>query len=409
VDDAEVVIHAIFVSPDERVKMRRRMVIMGIVAILVIIGVAVGVRKAPQAARDGCGDDIFECCKYYNSTGNVLTSMEESYYNELQSLLFNEGTISEMYGVDSCEPQNQCMVWLANYEQRGITGEEAQMTLSDRPELLVQDYILCMMYLTLGGEEWDRNYEWLRDTDACNWYGLSCSLLSRIAIIDLASNGLNGSLPLELGLMPFLEEVNLSHNPGVIGTIPSELTQASGLRTLDLSNTRMNGTIPAEIERLEILDNLNLGNSSFSGTVPASLSRLERIRILYLDQNQFSGTLHRDFGNLTNIERLNINGNNFGGSIPEEFSSWQFLQHIDLSRNDFTGTFPLFLGDLRYLVTIGLYDTQIGGTIPESFCGSTSSRNQVIILNCSQGIIPSCSCCDDLVLCVEDDLPEDFT
>jgi hypothetical protein len=48
------------------------MVIMGIVAILVIIGVAVGVRKAPQAARDGCGEDIFECCKYYNSTGNVF-------------------------------------------------------------------------------------------------------------------------------------------------------------------------------------------------------------------------------------------------------------------------------------------------------------------------------------------------
>jgi hypothetical protein len=209
VDDAEVVIHATFVSPDERVKMRRRMVIMGIVAILVIIGVAVGVRKAPQAARDGCGDDIFECCKYYNSTGNVLTSTEESYYNDLQSLLFNEGTISEMYGVDSCEPQNQCMVWLANYEQRGITGEEAQMAFSDRPELLVQDYILCMMYLTLGGEEWDRNYEWVRDTDACNWYGLSCSLLSRIAIIDLASNGLNGSLPLELGLMPFLGEFHI--------------------------------------------------------------------------------------------------------------------------------------------------------------------------------------------------------
>jgi hypothetical protein len=219
VDDAEVVIYASSVSPDERVKMRRRMVIMGIVAILVIIGVAFGVLATSKSGHQGvgeppsssfiCGEDIFECCKYYNSTGNIFTSTEESYYNDLQSLLFNEGTISEMYGVDSCEPQNQCMVWLANYEQRGITGEEAQMALSDRPKLLVQDYILCMMYLTLGGEEWDRNYEWLRDTDACNWYGLSCSLLSRIAIIDLASNGLNGSLPLELGLMPFLGEFHI--------------------------------------------------------------------------------------------------------------------------------------------------------------------------------------------------------
>jgi hypothetical protein len=209
VDNAEVIIYASPVSPDERVKMRRRMVIMGIVAILVIIGVAFGVSAAPQATRDGCGEDIFECCKYYNSTGNFLTSTEESYYNDLQRLLFNEGTISEIYGVDSCEPQNQCMVWLANYEQRGITGEEAQMALLDRPELLVQDYILCMMYLTLGGEEWDRNYEWLGNTDACNWYGLSCSLLSRIAIIDLASNGLNGALPLELGLMPFLGEFHI--------------------------------------------------------------------------------------------------------------------------------------------------------------------------------------------------------
>lgn len=34
-----------------------------------------------------------------------------------------------------------------------------------------------------------------------------------------------------------LEEVNLSHNPGVIGTIPSELTQVSGLRKYFLTSS----------------------------------------------------------------------------------------------------------------------------------------------------------------------------
>ena len=50
VDDAEVVVYASSVSPDERVKMRRRMVIMGIVAILVIIGVAFGVSAASSTS-----------------------------------------------------------------------------------------------------------------------------------------------------------------------------------------------------------------------------------------------------------------------------------------------------------------------------------------------------------------------
>jgi hypothetical protein len=165
--------------------MHRQIAIMGIITILVIIDDAFGVSAAPHASQGVgeppsssfiCGKDIFECCKYYNSTGNILTSTEESYYNDLQSLLFNEDTISEMYGLDSCEPQNQCMVWLANYEQRGIAREKAQMAISDRPKLLLQDYILCMMYLMLGGEEWDQNYEWFHDTDACNWYGLLLQL-----------------------------------------------------------------------------------------------------------------------------------------------------------------------------------------------------------------------------------------
>jgi hypothetical protein len=212
VDDAELVVYASSVSPDERIKMRRKMIAIGIIVLFVIVGITIGVMvaivsyggaTAPPAAGD-C-QDVFSCCRRFNSTeaALILTDKEQNYYFELQNLLVNSSVIDDILAMVSCEAENQCLVWTANYQRRNMTEIEANMSLqNDYPA--IQDYTLCLTYLQLDGWHWKRNDGWLEGKNPCSWFGLVCTFLSRITQIQLPSNDLNGMLPPELGRMPFL-------------------------------------------------------------------------------------------------------------------------------------------------------------------------------------------------------------
>mmetsp|Transcript_34506 Transcript_34506/g.103162 ORF Transcript_34506/g.103162 Transcript_34506/m.103162 type:complete len:330 (-) Transcript_34506:128-1117(-) len=75
--------------------------------------------------------------------------------------------------------------------------------------------------------------------------------LANLVTLELQGNSFDGSIPSALGTdLPFLEELDVHSNPGIIGSIPSELGQLNFLRKLDLSMTGLTGIVPVEVCKL---------------------------------------------------------------------------------------------------------------------------------------------------------------
>ena len=81
--------------------------------------------------------------------------------------------------MQSCEPANQALVWLA-------TGYA-----EDNTDLL-QRYILAYLYFSTEGTEWINQESWLSDVNVCDWFGVECADAKTIGFVNLNNNGLRG-------------------------------------------------------------------------------------------------------------------------------------------------------------------------------------------------------------------------
>ncbi|KAK7286835.1 hypothetical protein RJT34_22125 [Clitoria ternatea] len=85
--------------------------------------------------------------------------------------------------------------------------------------------------------------------------------------VDLSSNHLSGSIPLELVTLSALQSLNLSHNH-LKGEIPSGIGNLKLLESLDLSSNQLSGEIPQSMSNLSFLSFLNLSYNHFNGKIP---------------------------------------------------------------------------------------------------------------------------------------------
>jgi hypothetical protein len=216
VNDAEVITYATSVRPDQTAKTQRITLGLGLLAILIIVILATAL-KLSLANNDNDGDrtcylpaeeqNVFAHCICNETTAGLVWSDEERhYYDQIQLALRNLSVVDDVpNSVDSCTPQNQCLVWMANYERRNLKEAQANLTFENM-NVTAQAYIMCVMYLQMDGRNWKQNDGWVNNSSPCEWFGVTCSFLARATGIRLPSNGLNGTLPSELGRMAFLSE-----------------------------------------------------------------------------------------------------------------------------------------------------------------------------------------------------------
>jgi len=217
VDNAELVVYASSVNPDERVKMRRRIAALGTFSCLLIFALVFGLSWAgTRTSVDNQGDprcllprehqDIFAHCACHNTTeGLHLTSKEREVYYTSQRLMLDHNFTTEIPARDSCSFENQCLLSGANYMRRGTDEEIVNVTLGHLSYSL-QFYTLCLLYLNFDGPNWDRNDDWVVSDQVCDYFGVRCNFLHRVEALDLSSNGLDGTLPSEIRHMPFLRK-----------------------------------------------------------------------------------------------------------------------------------------------------------------------------------------------------------
>ena len=276
---------------------------------------------------------------------------------------------------------------------------------------------LGALYASTGGAKWHSPWDLAKVSgsrvDMCSLTGIRCeapNMWSTDLSIDnrnedgdvYGMDGLQGTLPTELGLVPTLSEVVLIFQPGLSGTIPTELGAVSPC--LDLYQSRISGTIPetfAQQERIGILGIaetsisgtlpnqllareygehfvwFEIRDTKLSGTLPASSSRsapsvplgevLEPLEV-DLSRTQLSGTVPTQLAAVLRFHRtktFRLGSTRLSGTMPSELGVIAgSLQALSLAGTSISGTLPTELGNLVALEAVQLERSHLSGTLP---------------------------------------------
>ncbi|KAG5582276.1 hypothetical protein H5410_052903 [Solanum commersonii] len=207
-------------------------------------------------------------------------------YNEiLDRLLFRISNISPVYG--------QCL------------GDEKALLLKLKKSF------------TFDSSKSTKLVRWDLNTDCCLWPGVSCDQEGHVLVLDLD------------------DEV-------ITSGVPEFIANFTKLTTLSLRNCKLRGSFPSKIIQVQTLQELYLSfNVNLTGTLP-EFSQKSALREVVLSYTGFTGSLSDSIANLRNLTRLDLAGCNFSGDIPSKMGNLTDLVHLDLSFNSFTGSIPLF-------------------------------------------------------------------
>jgi len=205
---------------------------------------------------------------------------------------------------------------------------------------------------------------WNSSIHFCQWFGVTCSQKhQRVAVLDLRSLKLSGSVSPYIGNLSFLRNLYLQHNS-------------------------FSHEIPAQIGHLHRLQILALHNNSFTGEIPASMSSSYNLVSLILDNNKLTGEIPNEFGSFLKLTDLYIDDNNLVGTIPPSLGNISSLQELWLDDNNLFGNLPATLSKLVNLRVLSLFNNRFSGTIPPSMLNLSSLRTFQVGLNHFQGNLP---------------------
>ncbi|KAJ0470886.1 putative leucine-rich repeat-containing, plant-type, leucine-rich repeat domain superfamily [Helianthus annuus] len=208
------------------------------------------------------------------------------------------------------------------------------LDLSFNEYLLIQPRFFSILF---------KNSTFLRDLWLRRVNGGSASLptyinISSLRSLDLTETRLQGTLPDNILSLKHLEDLNLSWNKNLSGPLPKVNTSTSiPLRRLELFNTSLSGEIPTSIGHLKSLIHLNLADCGLNGSLPKSLGNLKYLELLDLSNNKLSGTLPSSLFTLPSLKAIILDKNMFQGNMPLELFSLQSLEDLSLGNNQLTG------------------------------------------------------------------------
>ncbi|GAA4273919.1 leucine-rich repeat domain-containing protein [Aquimarina gracilis] len=248
---------------------------------------------------------------------------------------------------------------VTNTNVSGLTLQKNTVTVINPIPQTEKDALIAL-YNATSGVNWTNT--WDINGNAGSWYGVTFNSSGNVSRIDLRSNNLIGTLPPEIGNLPFLEYLNLNNN-GLTGSLPLEIGNLSNLEELNLGTNQISGSIPPEIGNLPSLIVLNFYLNQFSGEIPAEMGNLFSLQDLNLSSNQLTGGIPVEFENLTNLIQMELNQNQLSGTI-DPLMGLTNLKFLDLRINNFTGEIPVTIGNLSQLITIELFGNQFSGNLP---------------------------------------------
>jgi Leucine-rich repeat (LRR) protein len=215
--------------------------------------------------------------------------------------------------------------------------------------------------------------------------------MSRLSVLDLSFNRLQGSIPIPVTPMPG-KVLDYSNNN--FSSIVPNFGRYIRSFYLNLSKNKLNGHVPSSICSASQLNILDLSYNSFSGSIPSCLIERGNLAVLKLRENQINGTLPENIAQECKFQTLDLNGNQIQGRLPRSLLNCQELTVLDVGNNQVVGSFPSWLGILPNLRVLVLRSNQLKGTI-KKFKSDQSIVNhfsslQILCLSSNRfsGILP---------------------
>ena len=253
---------------------------------------------------------------------------------------------------------------------------------------------LQALYEAAGGDNWDRDDNWLTDAPLDEWYGVDATGAGQVVALSLPDNNLKGHLPPEIGNLSRLERLDLHRNwrpgpssIGLTGRIPPEIGNLSNLSDLNLSSNELIGPVPTELAELTNLVRLDIGYNDLMGRIPIELTALPSLAVFDLGFNNLTGSIPPEIAAMTTLTDLNLGGNGLSGGIPRALGNLS-LSNLDLGFNNLTGGIPPELGDITTLRTLVLWNNRLTGPIPEELGNLGRLINLMLNDNLLTGPVP---------------------
>lgn len=211
------------------------------------------------------------------------------------------------------------------------------------------------------------NYD---DKTPCSWKGVTCTQIGkpgtpemfRVTALVLPNSQLLGSIPTELGSLPYLRHLDLSNNL-LNGSLPESFFNSTELQVLSLSGNKITGGLPESVGGMVNLQLLNLADNAMTGKVPENITSLKNLTVVSLERNYFFGGIPTGFGS---VQVLDLSSNLLNSSLPLDFGG-DNLQHLNVSYNKIFGSIsPEFSKRIPQNATIDLSFNNLTGAIPES-------------------------------------------
>jgi Leucine-rich repeat (LRR) protein len=274
------------------------------------------------------------------------------------------------------------------------------------------------LYYGTNGSGWNTKTNWMSNANVDSWFGITTTVVAgkqRVQKICLnrtagnledcsnnTGNNLVGQLTWSLGNLPYLNQITITNNPNLTGTIPNTVWSLDNITLLFLYNNGLTWPLPDGIGDMLSLQNLYLWGNKITGNLPSAWGTgLPAIRYIHLGTNWLSGPIPDSrswladtmdqslvlsdqswaklsgpipswLGNFTKLSTyLFLHENNFSGPIPTTLGNLTWLQRLYLGSNPLSWPLPSQLGSMTNLRNLYLNYTNLTGTIPTSFTGLT--------------------------------------
>lgn len=243
---------------------------------------------------------------------------------------------------------------------------------------------------------------WNNHTNVCEWTGVTCGEKNnRVERLELNQKSYHGTLTTELSCLTELTMLLMSDN-GMQGSIPEELGEKlTNLVLVDLSINDLKGSIPlfesSQLQELKLGDNrltgtiaetmssnkpnlytLDLSYNNLEGTIPDTITDLLSLKELEMSNNRLTGYLPTGFDKLINLENIFLQKNQLIGTIPQAvFGADSQLKNLWLEENSFSGSLPQSLSDLVNLEHLKIARNFFQGTVPQDLCDKLASSENI--------------------------------
>ena len=386
--------------PDELPKVRETrskwdipFVCLMLLGIIVAIGVILGRKSGvspndhSQPRGDTHGEDdllescnlddlLFTCTAGTRSLPNSLpTCLAETFFRYRTSWVHTIDPDFDATNMDACETANKALMVVALYAQQRVVSEIDLKNI----------YGLASYFFLLNGENWANSHSWFSDKPVREWSGVEVNDLGEVVGINLRQRDIHGVLP-SLPALGSLKSLDLSLNM-IQGTLPMQLGM---LEVLHLENNMFNGTLHEVWTNLTHLKRIRIGVNILTGTLPTSLGKMTKLEELSIPANEISGTIPSEIGGCSSLQELDVRHNMLEGFIPSEIGGIERLEYLDLGANSFAeGIFPEEILKLTNIVNLGLSACSLVGTLSPALRDLVNLSYVEFDTNTLHGSIPS--------------------